>query len=75
MAPKNSVRPQPQAPIDRWDNEGGQMPPETPSVGASKSDLEKLGITPVQLTVFDCSGYRYTNLRDALAAVQRNAKT
>lgn len=56
---------------DRWDNEGGQLRPETPSSDALQTDLKKLGITPVQLTVFDCGGYRYSNLRDAIAAAKR----
>jgi hypothetical protein len=57
---------------DRWENEGG--PPHLAGVqppGAVQPDLEKLGITPVQLTVFDCAGYRYSNLRDAIAAAKR----
>lgn len=75
MPPKNPIHPQPHSPLDGWNNEGGQIPPETLSAGPSQSDLEKLGITPVPLTVFDCGGYRYTNLRDAIAASKRNAKT
>lgn len=56
---------------DRWDNEGGHLRPETQSSDALQSDLKKLGITPVQMTVFDCGGYRYSNLRDAIAAAKR----
>ena len=36
--------------------------------------VKKLGITPVQLTVYDCAGYRYSNLRDAIAASDRAIK-
>lgn len=60
---------------DHWENEGG--PPrhaEAQSPGESEADLAKLGITPVQLTVFDCAGYRYSNLRDAIAASNRASK-
>lgn len=57
---------------DRWEDEGG---PERPDGGLSdhgqQTDLRRLGITPVQLTVFDCAGYRYSNLTDAIAAAER----
>lgn len=60
---------------DRWENEGGPVPlRHQPSPDGRQPDLEKLGITPVQLTVFDCAGYRYSNLRDAIAASKRRAK-
>ena len=57
---------------DRWENEGGPAhSPEMPSRDDLQSELEKLGITPVQLTVFDWGGYRYSNSRDAIAAAKR----
>jgi hypothetical protein len=57
---------------DRWENEGGPAySPEMPPRGDPRSELEKLGITPVQLTVFDWRGYRYSNARDAIAAARR----
>jgi len=60
---------------DRWENEGGPAHvADGPSSDAPQFDLEKLGITPVQLTVFDCAGYRYSNLRDAIAASKRAIK-
>ena len=52
---------------DRWDNEGGQMPPDNDL----QHELELYGIAPVQLTVFDWGGYRYTNASDAIAAAKR----
>jgi hypothetical protein len=59
---------------DRWENEGGPArSPEMPSPNDLQSELEKLGITPVQLTVFDWGGYRYSNARDAIAAAKRPA--
>ena len=60
---------------DRWENEGGPpRPDEGPSADPSQPDLQKLGITPVRLTVFDCAGYRYSNLKDAIAASKRALK-
>ncbi len=57
---------------DRWENEGGPAhPDEGAPADGQQVDLEKLGITPVQLTVYDCAGYRYSNLRDAIAASKR----
>ena len=59
---------------DRWENEGG---PTSSSEMQSRDDLQaelkRCGITPVQLTVFDWGGYRYTNARDAIAAAKRPA--
>lgn len=48
---------------DRWENEGG--PTCSPA---------RYGIVPVQLTVFDWGGYRYSNAWDAIAAAKRMAK-
>jgi hypothetical protein len=60
---------------DRWENEGGPPPVvEVSPPDGPRPNLEKLGITPVQLTVFDCAGYRYSNLRDAVAAAKRAIK-
>lgn len=60
---------------DRWENEGGP----TRSSGMLKrddlrSELEKYGVTQVQLTVFDWGGYRYSNSADAIAAAKRVAR-
>jgi len=38
------------------------------------SELKRLEIIPVQLTVFDWNGYRYSNARDAIAAAMRASK-
>ena len=56
-----------------WENEGGATrplagKPEIPETLAAH------GITAVQLTVYEWSGYRYTNARDAIAAAERHAR-
>ena len=43
------------------------MPPDNDL----QHELELYGIAPVQLTVFDWGGYRYTNASDAIAAAKR----
>lgn len=59
---------------DRWENEGGPArSPEMPSRDGLQSELKRYGITPVQLTVFDWGGYRYSNSKDAIAAAKRPA--
>ena len=59
---------------DRWENEGGLThSPETQSRDDLRAELKRYGITPVQLTVFDWGGYRYTNAKDAIAAAKRLA--
>jgi len=59
---------------DRWENEGGRTrSPAMQSRDDLQADLKKYGITPVQLTVFDWGGYRYTNARDSIAAAKRLA--
>ena len=58
---------------DRWENEGGPAP--SPAIAPPddlQSELNGYGITPVQLTVFDWGGYRYSSARDAIAAAKRN---
>lgn len=61
---------------DRWENEGGQIPRHgTPPTDDDLLELDRYGIVPVQLTVFDWGGYRYSNARDAIAAAKRLAKT
>jgi hypothetical protein len=57
--------------MDRWDNEGGQMRPEKLSDSDLQHELKRYGIVPVQLTVFDWGGFRYTNASDAIAAAKR----
>lgn len=58
---------------DRWENEGGPArSPATPdAMNVQSSELRKYGITPVQLTVFDWGGFRYSNAADAIAAAKR----
>lgn len=59
---------------DRWENEGGPTrSPEIQSRDDLQAELKSYGITPVQLTVFDWGGYRYTNAKDAIAAAKRLA--
>ena len=38
-----------------------------------QDELRRYGITPIQLTVFDWGGYRYSNSKDAIAAARRLA--
>ena len=71
----DTTHPTSKASTDRWDNEGGQMRPEMPSPGDLDLELRRYGIVPVQLTVFDWGGYRYSNLRDAIAAAKRQSKS
>lgn len=57
---------------DRWENEGGPArSPTIPAAAHLQSELNKYGVTPVQLTVFDWGGYRYSNAKDAIAAAKR----
>lgn len=57
---------------NRWENEGGPArSPELPSRDGLQTELKRYGITPVQLTVFDWGGYRYSNATDAIAAARR----
>jgi hypothetical protein len=70
----NTTKPRDKSSTDRWENEGGPARPDAaPLADDQQVDLQELGITPVQLTVFDCGGYRYSNLRDAIAASKRAA--
>lgn len=71
----NTIHPPSKVSTDRWDNEGGQMRPEKPSQDDLQVELKRYGITPVQLTVFDWAGYRYSNARDAIAAAKRKPKS
>jgi len=60
---------------DCWENEGGASRPATSvSEDTEAAALKQYGITPVQLTVFDWGGYRYSNSRDAIAAAKRGAR-
>lgn len=60
---------------DRWENEGGPTcSPAMQSRDDLQTELERYGIVPVQLTVFDWGGYRYSNAWDAIAAAKRMAK-
>ena len=70
----STTLPASEASTDRWENEGGPTrSPETQSREDLHSELKRYGITPVQLIVFDWGGYRYSNLRDAIAAAKRLA--
>ena len=61
---------------DRWENEGGQVPRHgTPATDDLQLELKRYGITPVQLTVFEWGGYRYSNARDAIAAAKRRSES
>ena len=69
-----ATKPASERSTDRWENEGGPAcSAEMPSGHELQSELERYGITPVQLTVFDWGGYRYSNARDAIAAAKRPA--
>lgn len=58
---------------NRWENEGGPVrSPEMQSRDELEAELREYAITPVQLTVFDWGGYRYTNASDAIAAAKRS---
>lgn len=70
----STALPTPMVSADRWENEGGPArSPEMQSRDDLQAELKKYGIAPVQLTVFDCGGYRYSNARDAIAAAKRLA--
>ena len=59
---------------DRWENEGGPMAPrKTPAPDELQIELARYGVVPVQLTMFDWGGYRYSNASDAIAAAKRSA--
>ena len=59
---------------DRWENEGGPVAPRrTPAPDDLQIELKRYGIVPVQLTVFEWGGYRYSNASDAIAAARRSA--
>jgi hypothetical protein len=60
----------PRGSTDRWENEGGPMRPERPSPDDLQVELKRYGVVPVQLTVFDWGGYRYSNATDAIAAAK-----
>jgi hypothetical protein len=70
--PAKSTKAQTRISTDRWENEGG--PSGSASLEGMDVELKKLGITPVQLTVFHWGGYRYSNSRDAIAAAKRAIK-
>ena len=58
---------------DRWENEGGPMAPRrTPAPDDLQIELKRYGIVPVQLTVVEWGGYRYSNASDAIAAAKRS---
>ncbi|HEU4809449.1 MAG TPA: hypothetical protein VFS69_02215 [Sphingomicrobium sp.] len=70
----STTLPASEASSDRWENEGGPArSPEAQAREDLQSELKRYGITPVQLTVFDWCGYRYSNSRDAIAAAKRFA--
>jgi hypothetical protein len=70
----STTLPASEASTDRWENEGGPVrSPEMQSRDDLRCELKRYGITPVQLTVFDWGGYRYSNAKDAIAAAKRLA--
>lgn len=70
------TRPPSKESTERWENEGGPISsPEAQARDDLQFELKRLGITPVQLTVFDWGGYRYSNSRDAIAAAKRSASS
>ena len=70
----STTLPASEASTDRWENEGGPArSPEMQLRNDLQSELKRYGITPVQLTVYDWGGYRYSNSRDAIAAAKRLA--
>ena len=63
------------APADRWENEGGNIPPEATAIDDLQVQLSQYGIVAVQLTVFDWGGFRYSNAKDAIAAAKRQTRS
>jgi uroporphyrinogen-III synthase len=57
----------------QWENEGGAMRPPTIETEIGRK-LAAHGITAIPLTVYEWSGYRYTNAKDAIAAAERNIR-
>jgi hypothetical protein len=57
----------------QWENEGGAMRPSTIEAEIGHK-LAALGITVIPRTVYEWSGYRYTNAKDAIAAAERNIR-
>ena len=70
-----TIDPVPRGSTDRWENEGGPMRPERPSPDDLQVELKRYGVVPVQLTVFDWGGYRYSNATDAIAAAKRFSRS
>lgn len=68
------IQPASKGSTDRWENEGGPMAPhQSPARDELQIELKRYGVVPVQLTVFDWGGYRYSNSSDAIAAAKRSA--
>ena len=57
----------------QWENEGGAMRPSTVEAAIGHK-LAAHGIKTIPLTVYEWSGYRYTNAKDAIAAAERNIR-
>lgn len=57
----------------RWENEGGSTGPSTGGVEIGQK-LAAHGSAAIPLTVYEWSGYRYTNAKDAIAAAERNIR-
>jgi hypothetical protein len=57
----------------QWENEGGAMRPSTIEAEIGHK-LAALGITAIPRTVYELSGYRYINAKDAIAAAERNIR-
>ena len=55
----------------QWENEGAATSPSMGGVEIGQK-LAAHGITAIPLTIYEWSGYRYTNAKDAIAAAERN---
>ena len=57
----------------QWEDEGGALRPAVGETEISQK-LAEHGIIAIPLTVYEWSGYRYTNAKDAIAAAERNVR-
>jgi hypothetical protein len=49
--------------------------PTSPSPSPNDAQLTALGITRIPADIFEVGGYRYSNVKDAVAAAERIAQT
>jgi len=57
----------------QWENEGGAMRPSTIEAEIGHK-LAAHGITAIPLSVYEWSGYRYTNVEDAIVVAGRSIR-